>query len=229
MKNFIKILFQLFYSLFFIVLGLVILDVYFQYVISYDSVIQKIDYFLGDKFAIFLTGALFIAIPFVYILACLFGGRKESYLRYKTSEGDILISIYAVEDFIKKTAKSFREVKDAYPTITLKGKETIDVSIKLKIWSGMQNLPMLLEEIQKEIRSHLQNMIGIEGVQGVNIFLAKDSFAHRDIIQRNRKNLIQPENKSCPMPIVSENTQNKEQTDTDEENSYHKNEEQDNF
>jgi len=221
MKKFLKGFFYLFYSLFFIILGLFILDIYFQYVIQYETLIQKIDYFMGDKFAIFLTGSIFIAIPFVGFVVCLLGGRKESYLKFKTDEGEISISIYAVEDIVKKTVRTFREVKDAYPTITLKGKEAIEVSMKLKIWSGIQNLPILLEEIQKEIRAHLQNMIGIESIQGINIYLAKDSFANRDIIPKNRRSVIQNDKKIYIPPVSQENIQDKEtETERNQDNPF---------
>ncbi len=136
-----------------------------------------------------VSGATLAGIALLYLMINIIRKRKESFLSYTSPEGEILISLFAVEDFIKKITRSFREIKDSYPTITLKGKDGVEVKIKLKIWSGIASLPVAIEEIQKEIRNQLQNMLGIENIHGVHVFLAKDSFAQRDIPMRKRRSV----------------------------------------
>ncbi len=207
MKIFLRFLFHLLYTLVFLAIGIVILDLYFQYFISQETVVGQINIFMENNLYLILTSAFFILVPLLYFILLLSSRRKESFLKYTTPEGEILISVYAVEDFIKKISRNFREIKEAYPKITLKNKDSIEVKIKLKIWAGVQNLPLTIEEIQKDMRNQIQNMLGIENIEGIHIFLSKDSFAPRDIPRKR---------KSDPINI----TENVEQTDpkpTDEE------------
>lgn len=190
MKTFLRFVFHLIYTLFFLALGIIILDLYFQYFISQETVVGQIELFLQNDLYIIITSAFFILLPILYFLLTLSCSRKESFLKYTTPEGEILISVYAIEDFIKKISRNFREIKEAYPKITLKNKDSIEVKIKLKIWSGIQNLPLTIEEIQKDMRNQIQNMLGIENIEGIHIFLSKDSFASRDIPSRKRKPAI---------------------------------------
>ena len=192
MKKFLRFVFHSIYTLSFIAIGISLLDVYFEKFYTHAQLIPQIEAFITNDKYILITASVLLAIPLLYIFINLCGIRKESFLKYNTNEGEILISVFAVEDFIKKIARNFREIKDVYPSITLKGKDSLEVKIKLKIWSGVQNLPIAIEEIQKEIRVQIQNMIGIENVQGIHVFLAKDSFAQRDIPSRNQRSLNKP-------------------------------------
>jgi len=192
MKKFLRFVFHSIYTLSFIAIGISLLDVYFEKFYTHAELIPQIEEFITNDKYIIISAVALLAIPLLYIFINLCGIRKESFLKYNTNEGEILISVFAVEDFIKKIARNFREIKDVYPSITLKGKDSLEVKIKLKIWSGVQNLPIAIEEIQKEIRVQIQNMIGIENVQGIHVFLAKDSFAQRDIPARNQRSLNKP-------------------------------------
>ena len=192
MKKFLRFVFHSIYTLSFIAVGVSLLDVYFEKFYTHGELLPQIEAFLENDKYIIISAAVLIAIPLLYMFINLCGIRKESFLKYNTNEGEILISVFAVEDFIKKVARNFREIKDVYPSITLKGKDSLEVKIKLKIWSGVHNLPIAIEEIQKEIRVQIQNMIGIENVQGVHVFLAKDSFAQRDIPVKNQRSLNKP-------------------------------------
>ncbi len=207
MKTFLRFLFHSIYALFFLALGIVILNLYFQYFISQETIIEHINLFILNDLYLIITAGFFILIPILYFLLTLSCRRKESFLKYTTPEGEILISVYAIEDFIKKISRNFREIKEASPKITLKNKDSIEVKIRLKIWAGIQNLPLTIEEIQKDMRNQIQNMLGIENIAGIHIFLSKDSFASRDI-PRKRK------------PPIVETTETVEQTEsqsTDEE------------
>lgn len=191
MKKFLRFIFHSVFTLSFLALGLVLLDLYFERFFTIVFMKEEIELFFANKLYILLASIVFIAIPVLYMLVTISGRRKETFLRYNTGEGEILISIFAVEDFIRKVGKSFREIKDVYPSVSLKGKDSVDISLKVKIWAGVNNLPLAIEEIQKEIRIQVQNMLGIENVHGVHVFLAKDSFAQRDIPPRRQKSLNQ--------------------------------------
>ncbi len=201
MKKFLRFVFHSVFVLSFLTLGLLLLDLYLERFLSISFAKEEIELFFSNKLYILFASAVFIIIPFLYFIVNLSGRRKETFLHYNTGEGEIMISIFAVEDFIKKVGKSFREIKDVYPSISLKGKDAIDIRLKIKIWSGVNNLPLALEEIQKEIRIQIQNMLGIENVHGVHVFLAKDSFAQRDIPTRRQKSLNSPEIRIATQPV----------------------------
>lgn len=215
MKTFLKFLFHTFYTFFFFVCGCFLLSLYFDYPVPTEIIQEDITTFLLDKTQILAAGSILILIPLLYLLTHFLVRRKETFLSYNTPEGEILISVFAVEEVIKKITRNFREIKDAYPTIVLKGKDSIEVHLKLKIWSGVQNLPVAIEEIQKEIRRQIQEMVGIENIHGVHVFLAKDSFVHRDTPVKQRRSFsefeiknpsIEPEKREEPIARSSDDT-----------------------
>ncbi|MCD6459590.1 alkaline shock response membrane anchor protein AmaP [bacterium] len=214
MKKFLRFIFHTVYTLSFIAAGIFLLDVYFEKFYTHAQLMAKIEVFIANDKYIIISASILLAVPLLYMFVNLCGIRKETFLKYNTPEGEILISVFAVEDFIRKIGRNFREIKDVYPSITLKGKDALEVKIKLKIWSGVQNLPIAIEEIQKEIRIQIQNMIGIENVQGVHVFLAKDSFAQRDIPTRHQRSLNKPK-----IVIKDSNSRNETIDDLNNENS----------
>ncbi|MDX9702429.1 MAG: alkaline shock response membrane anchor protein AmaP [Candidatus Auribacterota bacterium] len=210
MKNFIRFIFHSIFALTFLALGLLLLDLYFERFLSISFVKEEIELFFYNRLNVLLASIVFVGIPILYFFINISGRRKETFLHYNTGEGEIMISIFAVEDFIRKVGKNFREIKDVYPSITLKGKDSVNVNLKIKIWAGVNNLPLAIEEIQKEVRIQLQNMLGIENVNGVNVFLAKDSFAQRDIPTRRHKTLNPPDVRVVTQPIQETQESNTE-------------------
>lgn len=206
MYRFIRFLFHTFFSLFVLVCGIALIGLLFEYPYTFEQATEYVATFMQNDIYVMAAGAALMLIALLYMAISIPGRRKESFLKYNTTEGEILISAFAVEDFIKKVSRSFREIKDAYPSVTLKGKDSVEINLKLKIWAGVHNLPFALEDLQKEIRNQIQNMLGIENIHAIHIFLAKDSFAPRDIPIKRRSMNSEPEEQQKPaseVPSVS--------------------------
>ncbi|MEW6535791.1 MAG: alkaline shock response membrane anchor protein AmaP [Candidatus Auribacterota bacterium] len=203
MYRFVRFLFHAFFTLFVLACGISLLCLFFEYPYPFEVAQENITVFLENNLLVLVAGSALAFIAILYLVISFPCKRRETFLRYNTSEGEILISLFAVEDFIRKIARTFREIKDSYPSVTLKGKDSIEINVKLKIWAGVNNLPIAIEDLQKEIRQQIQSCLGIENIIAIHIFLAKDSFAPRDIPIKKRSISPEPLPQTAPQTAVA--------------------------
>ena len=85
--------------------------------------------------------------------------RREQCIAFDNPEGEVAISMDAVEDFIVRIGNSFPNVKSLVPAIHA-GPEGIGVVIRMDLWSG-SNIPRLSEDLQNAIKSRVQDTLGI--------------------------------------------------------------------
>ncbi|MFC1667848.1 alkaline shock response membrane anchor protein AmaP [Chlamydiota bacterium] len=98
---------------------------------------------------------------------------KNKYISFDNPEGQVLISVSAIENFICKVGKTFSQIKDIYPKVLASsGKVLIKANVVL--WSG-GNIPTFSEELQKELRSQVQDVLGIENVQKIDLTISEIS------------------------------------------------------
>ncbi len=96
--------------------------------------------------------------------------RREQCIAFDNPEGEVAISMDAVEDFIQRAGSGFPGVRSLVPAIHA-GPEGIGVVIRMDLWSD-SNIPRLSEEIQNTIKSRVQDTLGIN-VKYVSVNVGK--------------------------------------------------------
>ncbi|MDP8259259.1 MAG: alkaline shock response membrane anchor protein AmaP [Candidatus Aadella gelida] len=91
--------------------------------------------------------------------------KRSRFISFQNPDGEVTISLSAVEDYIQKIAKSIGGIKDVKSSVR-SGKKGINVTTDVTI-SASASIPEVTEQIQMEVKNKVQSMLGIE--EGVNI------------------------------------------------------------
>lgn len=118
-----------------------------------------------------ITGGLliFIAIMVVQITVGII--RKERTIAFENPDGQVTISLTAIEDFIKRAMKQLPEVKESRPSVRA-GKKGITIINKVVLFSDI-NIPETTEKIQNIVKSRVQDMLGVEESVEIRINVVK--------------------------------------------------------
>ena len=124
------------------------------------------------RLACFLTGAGLILINWMYSQLALARFQKQKTIAFENPNGQVTVSLSAIEDFIRKSSQELTEVKELRSdVIARKGK--IMVRARAILWSGA-HIPDAAERIQSVIKSKVQEMLtGIEEPVIVRVHVAK--------------------------------------------------------
>ncbi len=158
---------------------------------SINSVTNWINYLFQTeniRLSMALTGFLLIVINISIAQLSIGKLKKHKTIAFENPNGQVSLSLLALEDEIKKVIHKMEEVKEAKVNITA-GKTGIELSIKTVFYSDI-NIPDTTERMQGAIRTRLQEMLGIEEKLSIKIHITK-------IVRRGKtteqKNLNEPE------------------------------------
>lgn len=120
-----------------------------------------------------VTGGLliFIAIMIVQITAGII--KKEKTIAFENPDGQVTISLTAIEDFIKRAMKQLPEVKESRPNVRA-SKKGITIVNRVVLFSDV-NIPETTEKIQNIVKSRVQDMLGVEEPVEIQINVVKIS------------------------------------------------------
>ena len=107
-----------------------------------------------------MVGILFILIGLAFAKTLIKRGRQTEALVFQGDIGLIVVSVTAIEDIIKKVLKRYSLIKEWKTKTLIDGRE-VEIKLRLVIWSG-GDIPVLLGNIQQEIRDRLRKILGPE-------------------------------------------------------------------
>ncbi len=108
-------------------------------------------------------------VTYMYMMAK--DTQKDATIAFDNPDGEVCISMSAIEDFVMRVGREFSEIKTLSPKIKAR-KEGVDINLKVELWSGM-NLPKMTESLQNIVKSQIQNILGIENVHSVQVMVTK--------------------------------------------------------
>jgi uncharacterized alkaline shock family protein YloU len=109
---------------------------------------------------IFVIGCLFICVGLTFAKLLIKQARSQNALVYQSRMGRVTVSLAAIEDIVKKTLKKFLVIKDCKIKVNLEDTE-LEIVMRLTLWSAM-NIPDILREVQEEVRSRLNRVVGAD-------------------------------------------------------------------
>lgn len=173
MRFFSKII-VFFYTLIFSLIGVCLIFLALHMEGRYDFSIL-IDPFLAMPNLYLIVGLSGILLILVTLSLANFSFRKfqaEKTIGYSTNEGQVIISLGAIEDFIRRLTQQLPDVKelrsDVY--VTRRG---IEIESRVILWST-SNIPDITEKIQSVIQGKVQELLsGIDKPVLVNVHVTK--------------------------------------------------------
>ena len=124
------------------------------------------------RLACFLTGAGLILLNWMYAQLALARFQKQKTIAFENPNGQVTVSLSAIEDFIRRSSQELSEVKELRSDVVAR-KGKILVRARAVLWSGA-HIPDAAERIQSVIKSKVQEMLtGIEEPVIVRVHVAK--------------------------------------------------------
>lgn len=115
------------------------------------------------KLAVGLTGAIFFAVSIRLIFLAFRRKGGGQPVIHETELGDVRISLDAVENLVRKVARSIKGVREIKAVIT-NGKDGMHAALRGTI-SPEVSIPEVSEEIQSAVRQYVKRVVGVELVE----------------------------------------------------------------
>lgn len=130
-----------------------------------------------------LTGGLLIFISIMVVQITVGIINKEKTIAFENPDGQVTISLSAIEDFIKRAMKQLPEVKESRPSVRA-GKKGITIVNKVVLFSDI-NIPETTEKIQSIVKSRVQDMLGVEESVQIQVNVVK--IVHKEDRSKDQK------------------------------------------
>lgn len=180
-----------FYTLVFFLIGalfiLIALDIISIY--SIKEVLDTIYMTLNIRMIIGITGALFILISILVVQLTMGRMQRERTIAFENPDGQVTISLTAIEDFIKRAIKQLPEVKELRPGVRA-GKKGITIVNRVTLFSDL-NIPETTEKIQNIVKARVQDMLGVEEPITIKVHVVK--IVHKDDSMKSIKKEDKPQ------------------------------------
>jgi uncharacterized alkaline shock family protein YloU len=184
-------------AIIFFLIGILLLSLAIGFINAYE-VIAFLDIMntWNVRLAMGLTGALLLLISFIYEQAMFGRIRREKNISFQTASGEVLVSLHAVEDLIRKVTIETEGIKEARPDIVA-NKKGIEINLRL-VLNAEVNIPEFTDRIQGMIKARIQEMLGIDEEIVIRIFVAKIISREERMRKRREK---ESESEETPVPF----------------------------
>ena len=167
-----------FYTLVFFIVGGLFIIISLN-VIPQDALIYYLDVLYATvniRLVLGGTGALLILISIMVVNIAMGTIRRERTIAFENPDGQVTISLTAIEDFIKRAIKQLPEVKELRPSVRA-GKKGISIINRVVLFSDI-NIPETTEKIQGIVKTRVQDMLGVD--EPINIKVHVIKIVHKD-------------------------------------------------
>lgn len=117
---------------------------------------------------LFLGGIFLLVGGLLPVLMKIGEVRRSRYVAFDNPDGEVAIALRTIENFVYRVGKSFPEVIRIKPVINPRRKAGVEIFLEVILKEGA-NIPQLTETIQHQIKSQLQELLGIENIAGIQI------------------------------------------------------------
>ena len=179
----------LFYTLLFAFLGTLAIA-FACHLIDISDLIPRILFVYSDLHMRLITGLSGIALILLSLAASqVISGKiqREKTIAFANPNGQVTITLSAVEDLIKRLANQLSEIKDT-KAIVKATKKGIDIRMRIVLCSET-NIPEFTAKLQDLIAGKIQEVFGIDEPINVKIHVAK-IITHED---KQKKSIEKPQ------------------------------------
>lgn len=167
-----------FYTIVFIAVGCLFVGVSLN-LVSQDAVLEMIITLYASQNArltLGITGILLILISAMVVQLATGKFQRERTIAFENPDGQVTISLTAIEDFIKRAIKQMPEVKELRPSARASKKGILIIN-RVTLFSDI-NIPEVTEKIQNIVKMRVQDMLGVEEPINIRVHVVK--IAHKE-------------------------------------------------
>jgi len=118
-----------------------------------------------------ITGILIIFISVMVVQITMGTIKRERTIAFENPDGQVTISLTAIEDFIKRATKQLPEVKELKPSVRASKKGILIIN-RVTLFSDI-NIPETTEKIQNIVKTRVQDMLGVEEPINIKVHVVK--------------------------------------------------------
>ena len=140
--------------------------------------LQNLEYYLGIGYAdprvricLGILGGALILLSLVFAKIVVGGKQKERTIAFDNPSGRVSVSLFAVEDLVKRVMLRMPEVKEARPDI-IASKKGIEIETRLVLNTDV-NIPEMTSRLQEMVKHKIQEMLGLEETVTIRIHVMK--------------------------------------------------------
>ena len=162
-----------FYTLVFLLVGGLFVVVSLN-VLPQEAITETIDaiYTMPNiRLILGLTGVLLIFISVLVVQLAVGRFQRERTIAFDNPDGQVTISLTAIEDFIRRSMKQIPEVKELKPHVRA-NKKGISVVNRVVLYSDI-SIPETTEKIQNVVKTRIIEMLGIEEPLAIRVHVVK--------------------------------------------------------
>jgi len=142
--------------------GKIDLSLLFDYVVGYANLYLIVG----------LSGVLLILVSLSLASLSFKKFQQEKTIGYTTAGGQVIISLGAIEDFIRRLTQHMPDVKELRSEVFVT-RRGIEIESRVVLWST-SNIPDITEKIQSIIKEQVQELLaGIEKPLLINVHVVK--------------------------------------------------------
>ncbi|MBN2097508.1 MAG: alkaline shock response membrane anchor protein AmaP [Candidatus Omnitrophica bacterium] len=163
--------------------------------------VENLTYLIGQVLAfpnihLVIAGlGLFLILASISVAQITFGKmQREKTIAFNNPDGQVTVSLAAIEDFIRRLSLSLAQVKDLRSHV-IAGKKGIEINVRVALWADA-NIPQTTESIQGIIKNRIQEMLGIEDPIVVRVHVGK--IIQKEKKRSNKKLAEEPEENIAP-------------------------------
>ncbi len=180
-----------FYTLIFIIIGVVFISASLN-LLTQEQVVDTVTMIYAAsnmKMIVGLTGLLLILISLMVLQVTMGKIQREKTIAFENPDGQVTISLTAIEDFIKRAVRQMPEVKELRPNVKA-SKKGITIVNRVVLFSDI-NIPETTEKIQNVVKMRVQDMLGVE--EPINIRVHVIKIVHKEEAAKNIKKDEKPQ------------------------------------
>jgi len=132
---------------------------------------DKLNAFIPLDILVGITGGVLIILVVSLLNFVWSGVEAERNIAFKTEYGDVLVSLSAIEDYVRKLLKEEPDIKDLRTKVSAR-KRGLVVLLKAVMLSET-NIPNITERIQSNLRVKVQEMLGMEEPIVIKVHISK--------------------------------------------------------
>lgn len=167
-----------FYTIFFLLLGGALIALAGQLIPIGDITLflENLYAVREMRIALGLVGGMLILCSLWIVKAAMETFQREKTIAFNNPDGQVIVSLAAIDDFIRRSARQLPEVKELKSDV-IKTKRGIEIWSRVSFWSEV-NIPEATEKIQSVIKTRIQEMLGVDEPVTVRVYVAK--VVHRE-------------------------------------------------
>ncbi|MFH2139115.1 MAG: alkaline shock response membrane anchor protein AmaP [Candidatus Omnitrophota bacterium] len=173
MRTFNKII-VFFYTLIFSLIGTCFIFIAFHLAgkIDLTTIFEYVQGYPNLHVLMLLSGLLLILVSLSLASLSYKKFQEEKTIGYAANGGQVIISLSAIEDFIRRISQQLVEVKELRSEVFV-SRKGIEIESRVILWST-PNIPSITETIQQSIKGQVQELLsGIDKPVMVNVHVVK--------------------------------------------------------